>query len=77
MRAALLAGVSLFEFRGRERFRYLFDISTVVGQARRLPSAECELETTRLGKRSARPTKIEIRSAPTLLEFPARISSMR
>jgi len=54
-----------------------FDILAVVGQARRLPGVECELETTRLGRRSARPTKIGIRSAPTLPEFPARISSMR
>jgi len=54
-----------------------FDILAIVAQARRLPSAECELETTRLGRRSARPTKIGIRSAPTLLEFPARSSSTR
>jgi hypothetical protein len=34
-----------------------FDILAIVGQARRLPGAECELVTTRLGRRSARPYK--------------------
>ncbi len=57
MRAALFAAVSLFEFSGRERFRYRFDILTVVGQARRLPSVECELETTRLGQAERPPYK--------------------
>src|SRR5713101_10207177 len=74
MRAALPMAVSLFASSAHENVAYL----AFVGQAPRLPGTECELESERLGRRSARPTTLfhtsgGWRSAATRQKFAARI----